>query len=327
MSYADQVFVHNCTEILTNGISDVGMDVRPRWEDGAPAHTIKRLYVSNQYDLRKEFPVMTLRKTYFKSAMQEIFWIYRDKTSQLKYLQSHIWDAWDVGNGSIGKAYGYQINLRSKHHIWFKGDTERMRSLMLDYYVDDEDWVWLNQMDAVQYDLAYNPASRAILTNTYNHEDLTEMGLRPCAFMMQYSVTVEDGEKVLNGCLTQRSQDTLTANNWNVAQYAGLLSIVAHCLGMKPGRFAHNVWDMHIYDRHTDIVRSMIQTYTDALQHYYAMHPPIDDENFSLYDVPYPAPKLWINPDKHIFNQFTDEDIKLVDYQCCPFDYKIEVAI
>ena len=330
MSYADALFAKNCMNIIYNGISDEGFDVRPKWEDGTPAHTKKILYAVDHYDLAKDsIPVMTLRRTAFKSCIDEILWIYQKKSNKISELNSHIWDSWDVGDGTIGKAYGYQIGKKSQ------------------YKDSDGSIVMRDQIDQVIWDLKNNPASRSILTNTYCHEDLNEMGLRPCAYMMTFNVTKDpdDGSFVLNGMLNQRSQDTLTANNWNTVQYAVLLQMLAQVCNMKPGKFVHVIADMHIYDRHIPIVKTMIEKYAEMVvnsdERFKSMIDSYDTREYNrteliiresymnpkFYDLPHPNPKFWINPDIHNFYDFTVNDFKLIDYEYEPFDYKIPVAI
>ena len=330
MSYADALFARNCMNIIYNGISDEGFNVRPKWEDGVPAHTKKILYAVDRYDLAKDsIPVMTMRRTAFKSCIDEILWIYQKKSNKISELNSHIWDSWDVGDGTIGKAYGYQIGKKSQ------------------YKDSDGSIVMRDQIDQVIWDLKNNPASRSILTNTYCHEDLNEMGLRPCAYMMTFNVTKDpdDGSFVLNGMLNQRSQDTLTANNWNTVQYAVLLQMLAQVCNMKPGKFVHVIADMHIYDRHIPIVKSMIEKYAKMVvnsdERFKRMTYSYDFREYNrteiiirescmnpkFYDLPHPNPKFWINPDIHNFYDFTVNDFKLIDYEYEPFDYKIPVAI
>ena len=330
MSYADALFAKNCMDIIYNGISDEGFNVRPKWEDGVPAHTKKILYAVDRYDLAKDsIPVMTMRRTAFKSCIDEILWIYQKKSNKISELNSHIWDSWDVGDGTIGKAYGYQIGKKSQ------------------YKDSDGSIVMRDQIDQVIWDLKNNPASRSILTNTYCHEDLNEMGLRPCAYMMTFNVTKDpdDGSFVLNGMLNQRSQDTLTANNWNTVQYAVLLQMLAQVCNMKPGKFVHVIADMHIYDRHIPIVKTMIEKYAEMVvnsdERFKSMIDSYDTREYNrteliiressmnpkYYDLPHPNPKFWINPDIHNFYDFTVNDFKLIDYKYEPFDYKIPVAI
>ena len=241
MSYADQLFINMCRDILENGTSTEGEKVRPRWEGGSSAYTIKKFGVVNRYDLRKEFPAITLRKTALKSCMDEILWIYQKKSSNIHDLNSHVWDEWADETGSIGKAYGYQIGVKSKY-------KEGM----------------MDQMDRVLFDLKNNPFSRRIMTNTYVHADLSEMHLYPCAYGVTYNVTQGPGEDrlTLNMVLNQRSQDVLAANNWNVCQYAILLMMVAQTCGMIPGELLHVIADAHIYDRHVDIIRELISRET-----------------------------------------------------------------
>lgn len=330
MSYADALFARNCMNIIYNGISDEGFNVRPKWEDGVLAHTKKILYAVDRYDLAKDsIPVMTMRRTAFKSCIDEILWIYQKKSNKISELNSHIWDSWDVGDGTIGKAYGYQIGKKSQ------------------YKDSDGSIVMRDQIDQVIWDLKNNPASRSILTNTYCHEDLNEMGLRPCAYMMTFNVTKDpdDGSFVLNGMLNQRSQDTLTANNWNTVQYAVLLQMLAQVCNMKPGKFVHVIADMHIYDRHIPIVKTMIEKYAEMVvnsdERFKSMIDSYDTREYNrteliirescmnpkFYDLPHPNPKFWINPDIHNFYDFTVNDFKLIDYEYEPFDYKIPVAI
>lgn len=231
MSYADEIFIATCKDILQNGIYDTDREVRPRWDDGTPAHTIKKFCVVNRYDLSKEFPMLTLRKTFLKSAVDELLWIWQKKSNNVKDLSSHVWDAWADENGSIGKAYGYQLGV--KHH-YPEGD--------------------MDQVDKVIWDLKNNPASRRIMTNIYVHQDLSEMALYPCAYGMTFNVT---GNK-LNAILNQRSQDMLAANIWNVAQYSALTCMMAQISGLEPGEFVHVIADAHIYDRHIPIVEELI---------------------------------------------------------------------
>ena len=237
MSKADDVFCAMCADIINNGTTTEGQKVRPRWEDGTPAYTIKKFGVCNRYDLREEFPALTLRRTALKSAMDEVLWIYQRKSNNIHDLNSHIWDEWADENGSIGKAYGYQIGVKSHYP---QGD--------------------LDQMDKVLLDLLETPYSRRIMTNTYVFSDLSEMNLYPCAYSVTYNVTQEPDEDrpTLNMLLNQRSQDVLAANNWNVCQYAILLMMVAQVNNMIPGELVHMIADAHIYDRHVDIVRELI---------------------------------------------------------------------
>lgn len=237
MSYADQIFKEMCRDIIENGTSTEGEKVRPKWEDGTSAYTIKKFGVVNRYDLSKGFPALTLRRTGLKSCMDEILWIYQKKSNNIHDLNSHIWDEWADETGSIGKAYGYQIGVKSHYK---EGD--------------------MDQMDRVLFDLKQNPYSRRIMTNTYVFSDLSEMHLYPCAYGVTYNVTKRPGEEklVLNMVLNQRSQDVLAANNWNVCQYAILLMMVAQVCGMVPGELLHVIADAHIYDRHVDIIKELI---------------------------------------------------------------------
>lgn len=237
MSYADQVFISMCRDVLENGTSTEGEKVRPHWEDGAAAYTIKRFGVVNRYDLSKEFPALTLRKTPIKSCTDEMLWIWQKKSSNVNDFDGHIWDAWADADGSIGKAYGYQMGVK---HSYREG--------------------MFDQVDRVIYDLKHNPYSRRILTNLYVHQDLHEMNLYPCAYSMTFNVTKpKNGEKlVLNAILNQRSNDILAANSWNVCQYAVLVHMLAQVCGMQVGEFVHVIADAHIYDRHVPMIEELI---------------------------------------------------------------------
>ena len=270
MSYADQVFISMCTDILENGTDTKGEKVRPHWEDGTPAYTIKKFGVCNRYDLRKEFPALTLRRTALKSCMDEILWIWQKKSSNIHELKSHIWDEWADETGSIGKTYGYQLGVK---HAYKEG--------------------MFDQVDRVLYDLKHNPFSRRILTSIYNHEDLHEMALYPCAWSMTFNVTQEKGQEklTLNAVLNQRSQDVLAANNWNVCQYSLLLMMIAQCVDMIPGELVHMIADAHIYDRHVDIIRELIAR--------------------PAYD----APAVRLNPEVKDFYAFTTGDLIVENYR------------
>ena len=237
MSLADRIFVEMCTDILEHGTSTEGEKVRPHWEDGSLAYTIKRFGVVNRYDLSVEFPALTLRRTAVKSATDEVLWIWQRKSNNIHDLKPHIWDEWADADGSIGKAYGYQMGV--KHH-YPEGD--------------------MDQVDRVIYDLTHNPFSRRIMTNMYVHSDLSEMNLYPCAYSMTFNVTTRPDSKrlVLNAVLHQRSQDVLAANNWNVCQYAVLMHMLAQVCDMQVGELVHVIADAHIYDRHVPMVRELI---------------------------------------------------------------------
>ena len=275
MSYADERFIQNCREILTNGVWDTELEVRPHWDDGAPAHTVKKFGIINRYDLREEFPILTLRRTYFKTCIDELLWIWQQKSNNIHDLRGHIWDSWADGTGSIGKAYGYQLAVK---HRYPEGEFD--------------------QVDRVLYDLKHNPASRRILTNIYTFADLHEMNLYPCAYSMTFNVSGD----TLNGILNQRSNDMLTANNWNVVQYAVLLMMFAQVSGLKAGELVHVIADAHIYDRHIPIVKEIISMPRLA------------------------APKIEIDPDVKNFYDFTVDSFRLVDYNCNKTKYNIPVA-
>ncbi len=232
MSRADEIFIQNCRDILQNGVWDTDREVRPHWEDGAPAHTVKKFGIVNRYDLRREFPLLTIRRTYWKTAVKELLWIWQKKSNNIHDLDAHIWDQWADETGSIGKAYGYQLQV--KHH-YPEGD--------------------MDQVDRVLYDLKHNPASRRILTNLYNFADLSEMHLYPCAYSMTFNVS----GNTLNAILNQRSQDMLAANNWNVVQYAVLVKMFAQVSGLEAGELVHVIADAHIYDRHVPLVERILE--------------------------------------------------------------------
>lgn len=282
MSYADKVFIDMCRDIIENGTSTEGEKVRPVWEDGTSAYTIKKFGVVNRYDLSKEFPALTLRRTAIKSCVDEMLWIWQKKSNNVHELKSHIWNSWADETGSIGKAYGYQMGVK---HQYKEG--------------------MMDQTDRVIYDLKNNPYSRRIMTNIYVHQDLHEMNLYPCAYSMTFNVTKEADSDILtlNGILNQRSQDVLTANNWNVCQYAVLLHMLAQVCGMKAGELVHVIADAHIYDRHIPMVEELIAR------------------------EPYPAPKFRLNPEITDFYDFTPDDVALDDYQTHPQMKNIPVAV
>ena len=275
MSLADKIFIQNCRQIIDHGFSDKDLDVRPKWPDGESAHTIKSFGIVNRYDLSKEFPILTLRRTYLKSAIDELLWIWQKKSNNIHDLKSHVWDEWADEEGSIGKAYGYQLGIKHK-------------------YPEGE----FDQVDRILYDLKHNSASRRIISNIYNHADLSEMHLYPCAYSMTFNVT---GNK-LNGILNQRSQDMLAANNWNVVQYAALLIMFAKVSGFEAGELVHVIADAHIYDRHIPLIEEIIA------------------------NEPYDAPSLEVN-DVDDFYKFTPDDFILKDYKYHTLDKKIPIAI
>ena len=276
MSYADQVFISVCRDILAEGFWDTDLPVRPRWADGTPAHTVKKFGVVNRYDLREEFPIMTLRPTAFRSCVDELLWIWQKKSNRIADLRSHIWDAWADEEGTIGRAYGYQLGVRHQY-----GDG------------------WFDQVDRVLKDLRENPASRRMVTSLFNHHDLHRMGLYPCAWSMTFNVT----GNTLNAVLNQRSQDMLTASNWNVCQYAVLLHMMARSAGLEAGELVHVIADCHIYDRHVPLVEEIIRR------------------------EPRPAPRLVIDPDVTDFYGFTVDSFRLEGYEPWAFGERIEVAV
>ena len=278
MSRADEIYRQTCLDILNNGFSDEDLEVRPKWPDGTPAHTIKKFGVVNRYNLKEEFPLMTLRRTYWKSALDELLWIWQKKSNRVCELGSHVWDEWADEEGTIGKAYGYQLG---KKYQFNKGQEP------------------MDQVDRVIYDLKHNPASRRILTNIYNFQDLHEMNLYPCAYSMTFNVS----GNTLNGILNQRSQDMLAANNWNVVQYSMLLMMIAQATGLEAGELVHVIADCHIYDRHIPAVKAMLEK--------------------EAFD----APKVTLDPSITDFYQFTKDSFKVEGYKYNPFDFEIEMAI
>lgn len=282
MSYADKVFIDMCRDIIDNGTDTRGEKVRPKWEDGTPAYTIKRFGVVNRYDLSREFPALTLRRTAIKSCTDELLWIWQKKSNNINDLHSHIWDSWADENGSIGKAYGYQLGVK---HQYKEG--------------------LFDQVDRVIYDLKNNPYSRRIMTNIYVHQDLHEMNLYPCAYSMTFNVTKREGHDklTLNAVLNQRSNDVLTANNWNVCQYAVLVHMLAQVCDMYVGELVHVIADAHIYDRHIPLIEELITR------------------------EEHPAPKVWLNPEKKDFYEFTVDDLHVEDYVTGPQIKHIPVAV
>ena len=276
MSMADEIFIQNCRDILENGCWDTDLAVRPHWEDGTSAHTVKKFGIVNRYDLAKEFPILTLRRTYWKSAIDELLWIWQKKSNNVHELGSHIWDEWADENGSIGKAYGYQLGKKAR-------------------YPEGE----FDQVDRVLWELKNTPASRRIMTNIYNFEDLHEMALYPCAYSMTFNVSGD----TLNAILNQRSQDMLTANNWNVVQYAALVHMFAQASGLKAGELVHVIADAHIYDRHIPLVEKI------------------------LANEPKKAPQLVLDPNVKDFYAFNKDSFTLPGYEYNEFADKIPVAI
>lgn len=268
MSQADTIFRNTCLDIINNGIDTTGESVRATWADtNEPAYTIKKFGVVNRYNLQKEFPAITLRPTSIKAAADELLWIWQKKSNNVNDLNSHIWDSWADAEGSIGKAYGYQIGKTYAHHYLKDYPTDEVFAELKEYpssrvvFKDDNYWVLLDQIDGVIWDLKHNPFSRRIMTNIYNFEDLHDMNLYPCAYSMTFNVTrdKEDGRLTLNGILNQRSQDMLTAGNWNVVQYAILIMMLAKVCDMYPGELVHVIADCHIYDRHIPVVKELIE--------------------------------------------------------------------
>ena len=276
MSKADLLFIENCRDILQNGIWDSDHPVRPHWDDGTPAHTVKRFGIVNRYDLQEEFPILTLRRTYWRSAVDELLWIWQKKSDNIRDLGSHIWDSWADENGSIGKAYGYQLGLK---HRYPEGEFD--------------------QVDRVLYELKHDPSSRRILTSLYNFDDLREMRLYPCAWSVTFHVSGDRLDAILN----QRSQDMLTANNWNVVQYAVLVHMLAQVSGLVAGELVHVIADAHIYDRHIPLLEPLLER------------------------KPLPAPQFRADPSVSDFYRFTKDSFTLENYRYHSFDGRIPVAI
>lgn len=275
MSKADKIFIDNIKDIISNGVWDTNCPVRPVWADGTPAHTVKKFCIVNRYNLREEFPILTVKRTPLISAVDEMLWIWQKKSNNINDLKSHVWDSWADESGSIGKAYGYQLAVK---HPYKEGEFD--------------------QVDRILYDLTHNPNSRRIIANMYVHADLHQMNLYPCA----YSLTLNVSGNVLNGILNQRSQDMAVANNWNVVQYAVLLSMFAQVSGLVAGELVHVIADAHVYDRHIPLLEKMIS------------NPQFEAPLFSLAE------------EKDFYN-FTTKSVKLTNYQYSPFDEKFEVAI
>lgn len=276
MSKADNLFINMCQKILDEGFSSEGQTIRARWEDGTPAHTIKTFGAVNRYDLSEEFPALTLRPTAIKLCVDEMLWIWQKKSNNVNDLGSKIWDQWADKDDSIGKAYGYQM---AKKYKFSQGE--------------------MDQVDNVLWQLKNTPYSRRIMTNIYNFQDLSEMGLEPCAYSMTFNVTGD----TLNGILNQRSQDILAANNWNVVQYSVLLHMLAQVSGLKAGELVHVISDAHIYDRHVPLIKELIKRET------------------------YPAPKFKLNPEVKDFYDFTVDDVVIENYQKGPQITNIPIAI
>ena len=328
MSLADELFKNMCRDIIENGTDTRGQKARPHWPDGTPAYTIKKFGVVNRYDLQKEFPALTLRRTAIKSATNEMLWIWKDKSNNIHDLKSTVWDEWADEEGSIGSAYGYQMK---KKYAWndikregieqvygsdFQpleiDETYHVEKLIRDSKELDDAHViynrangmyYMDQVDKVLFDLKVTPFSRRILTNMYTFSDLPGMHLYPCAYSMTFNVTEEDGQLVLNGVLNQRSQDVLAANNWNVCQYSVLLHMIARDCGMKAGTLVHMIADAHIYDRHVEVIEELIQ------------RPSL------------PAPQFWLNPEKKDFYSFTEQDVRLDNYETGEQIRNIPIAI
>ena len=276
MSRADEIYRATCLDILENGFYDTDLEVRPKWADGTPAHTVKKFGVVNRYNLKEEFPIMTIRKQFIKSAVDELLWIWQKKSNRIAELNSHVWDAWADEQGTIGKAYGYQLGVK---HRYPQGE--------------------MDQVDKVLWDLKNDPASRRIIAHMYNHHDLNEMALYPCAYSMTFNVS----GNTLNAILNQRSQDMLTANGWNVMQYATLLHMIAQATGFEAGELVHVIADCHIYDRHIPMVEEMLEK------------------------KPFDAPKFILDPNVKDFYDFTPDSVRLEGYQAHPVPGKIPVAV
>ena len=342
MSLADEKFISMCQDIITNGRSTEGHKVRPKWEDGTPAHTVRKFGVVNRYDLSKEFPALTLRRTAIKSAVDEILWIWQRKSNNIHDLKPHIWDEWADETGSIGTAYGYQMQIM---YYWSDVNEEGLKKMYGDnfdehihhlaqssgsHYIPSSQtysgssinkdvvavsiydrgvntpactYYYMDQVNKVLYDLINNPFSRRIMTNIFNFNDLSTMHLQPCAYSMTFSVTEDDDGLILNGILNQRSQDVLAANNWNVVQYAVLLHMLARHVNMRVGELVHVIADAHIYDRHVQMIEELISR------------------------TPHPAPKFTLNPEKTNFYDFTSDDVIIEDYETGEQIKNIPIAV
>lgn len=314
MARFDDIFKSMCEDILDSGISSDGNEVRPKWDDGSDAHTIKKFAVVNRYNVGKEFPVPTQRPLALKSCVEEMLWIWQKHSNNVKDLKTRIWDSWSDKSGSIGSAYGYQIGKLSTYRIYSEDIVSDISKVFMDmiydweynsFYVGNgshfisyecvEDGVYdvkMNQIDKVLFDLVHTPFSRRIIAHMYNVDDLHSMNLYPCAYSCTFNVTVDSkGNKVLNLLLNQRSQDILAANAWNIVQYSVLLHMVARHVGMKVGELVHVIADAHIYDRHIPIIEELISRDT------------------------YQAPTFLLNSNKSNFYSFTVDDVSLIDYK------------
>ena len=316
MSKFDYTFKSMCEDILDSGIVSDGETVRPKWEDGSDAHTVKKFAVVNRYDVGKEFPVPTQRPLAFKSCVEEMLWIWQLHSNNVNDLNTRIWDSWADSDGSIGTAYGYQIGKESFYYIKsndivsdiqkafpnMKYDKDECvlyhdglgggHKIFLGSVCDGVCLVEMNQIDKVIYDLVHTPFSRRIIAHMYNFDELSTMNLYPCAYSCTFNVTVDcRGNKVLNLLLNQRSQDILAANAWNVSQYSVLLHMVAHHVGMRVGELVHVIADAHIYDRHIPIIQELIERDT------------------------YEAPTFRLNKSVKDFYDFTVDDVSLINYK------------
>ena len=332
MSKADKMFISMCKDIIENGRSTEGHKVRPKWEDGTPAHTIRKFGVINRYNLQEEFPAITLRPTAIKSAMDEILWIWQRKSNNIHDLKPHIWDEWADENGSIGLAYGYQMGLKyywedvtdeGLHKMYGDNWEDQVQVLTTDLnllegtYFDGEPfekpigcihsphktYYYMDQTDKVLYDLINNPFSRRIMTNIFKFNDLPLMNLQPCVWGVTFNVTEDDDGLILNTVVNQRSQDILAANNWNTVQYALLQMMLAQVTGMRAGEMVHVIADAHIYDRHIPMVKELIERET------------------------FPAPRVTLNPEIKNFYDFTTDDVIIADYKHNPQIKNIPIAI
>ena len=312
MSQADVIFKEMCEDIIAHGTDNKGEEIRPRWEDGTPAYTLARFGVVNRYDLSAEFPALTFRKVAFKTCIDELLWIWQKQSENIHDLKGHIWDSWADDNGSIGKAYGYQ---QAKKHFYtdvkeeallkaFGGLTAKNGHRYAEKAsVDGRDGFYMTQIDKAIYDLKITPFSRRILVSMWNPEEQFEMHLAPCAYEMTFMVTRDEENLVLNGILNQRSNDLLAAGNWNVVQYSVLIHMLAHISGMKAGELLHVIGNAHIYDRHLEIIKELINR------------------------PQYPAPKFSITGDVEDFYDFTVDDFSLTDYAFGPQVENIPVAV
>ena len=228
MSYADKLFIDMCSDIIENGYSTEGEKVRPKWPDGTYAYTIKKFGVVNRYDLSKEFPAITLRKTYIRSAIDEILWIWQKKSNNVHDLNSHIWDEWADANGDLGPIYGVQ---------WRHWKTS--------------DGGYIDQISNLIHQIKTNPDSRRLVVSAWNVGEIDKMALPPCHMFFQFYVA----QGKLSCQLYQRSCDIFLGVPFNIASYSLLTHMIAQQCDLDVGDFIWTGGDCHIYNNHFEQVK------------------------------------------------------------------------